>query len=412
MGFVRGTRGCLPPLSLTDPAWGPGITSAGWDRAEKGPLGVCVNKRSRENKVKFKSPNLVLGLLPGSACLGPPSRTVQALPSPGTPFPSTPILADPNQVARVTPLWAVKRGEAWSLPPTPPRGLSGSRLHPRSKSGQQGVSSETWQPPPPPPRGPSASRGGATSPPWLPAWFVLPEFRAGEGVPGRQVNPGGSQRRHQSPSQKLPAPRLPELVLGPTPSVTPSQVLAFAESVPLFTGHVLSVVRVPGPVLAARETKRDPAPAATDGGTGCSLHKSTQLRGERAPGRGYFFTIHTMSPVQVSGGPDTHTHFPSISVSHFTAFFSFFFLFFFLSFPPFFLFLFSLFFPPTVSLYLCLPPRSLSGSLRSSLSFSPHLWLLISLCLSHPLSERNLPHALSMTSGAFSKAAGLVNRSH
>lgn len=85
------------------------------------------------------------------------------------PFPFTPILGDPKPAA--SPVWAVKLGEAFPFPA--PQGLSGSWLHPRSKSGLRGVSAETWQPPSLP--GAHSVPGRGPLPPWPPTQFVLPE---------------------------------------------------------------------------------------------------------------------------------------------------------------------------------------------------------------------------------------------
>lgn len=57
---------------------------------------------------------------------------------------------------------------------------------------------------------------------------------------------------------------------------------------------MLSVLCVPGLVLAAGDTNTELALAALDGGAGCSLHKNIQL-GSEGLRKGNLFEIHTVS---------------------------------------------------------------------------------------------------------------------
>lgn len=110
----------------------------------------------------------------------------------------------------------------------------------------------------------------------------------------------------------------PPLSLFLSLCVTPGQILAFSNSAHSFNGYLSSELCVPGPGLAAGDTKTDFASAAVDSGAGCSLHKNIQL-GLR---KGNLCIIHTESPIQVSGGPDLTLMpppppvSPSVSVSH------------------------------------------------------------------------------------------------
>lgn len=60
-------------------------------------------------------------------------------------------------------------------------------------------------------------------------------------------------------------------------SGAPEWILALPHFVHYFTGHMLSMLCVPGLVLAAGDTNTELALAALDGGPGCSLHRNIQL---------------------------------------------------------------------------------------------------------------------------------------
>lgn len=161
--------------------------------------------------------------------------------------------------------------------------------------------------------GPAASRGGATS--HLGCPLALCSQKLEGNFPGWQVNPGGSQRRHLWLSQKLQVPGLPTSVLfclPPFPSLsgTPDWILALSNFVHYFNGHMLSMLCVPGLVLAAGDTNTELALAALDGGAGCSLHKNIQL-GSEGLRKGNLFEIHTKYPITLSGGPDPAASLPA-----------------------------------------------------------------------------------------------------
>lgn len=231
--------------------------------------------------IKFKLLDLVFGLRSARVSA---SFHVQALPSAGTPFASTPTLAGPNR-----PLPSLACENRGSLPPPQLLGPLGLLAPPpeqvwaaRSFERDLAATISSWGP----------RRPGEGPPPCLSAAHLVwaPRIPGVGGVPGWQVDPGGSQRRRRWLSQRLPAPRLPESVLlCLTVSLGVSKpglgILCLCSFVPW---AFMSALCVPGPVLAAGDSRTDPAPAATDSGTGCSLHQSTQLRGEGAPGRGHF----------------------------------------------------------------------------------------------------------------------------
>lgn len=188
----------------------------------------------------------------------------------------TSILGDPKPAP--SHLWAVKIGEAWSSPlrasqvpgSTPGASLGCEEFQVRLGSHHLSL-------------GPAASGGGATSRLGCP--LALCSQKLEGNFPGWQVNPGGSQRRHLWLSQKLQVPGLPTSVLLCLPpfllplslSGTPEWILALPHFVHYFTGHMLSMLCVPGLVLAAGDTNTELALAALDGGPGCSLHRNIQL---------------------------------------------------------------------------------------------------------------------------------------
>lgn len=107
----------------------------------------------------------------------------------------------------------------------------------------------------------------------MPTCFVLPEV-GGEfsWVAGKPRC--GSQRRHLWLSQKLQVPGLPTSVLLCLPPFlflslwAPEWILALPHFVHYFTGHMLSMLCVPGLVLAAGDTNTELVLAALDGRPG------------------------------------------------------------------------------------------------------------------------------------------------